>query len=104
MPQDLFLQLDGISRIGSRQQIYSDFSTPLGVALYAIPLLFVHSSTDLVFSIDYAAGLLFLTAFLAVAYLTRTRLSPLLGLALGIWVGLVLAARMNFGDDQTVVS
>jgi hypothetical protein len=104
MPQDLFLQLDGIYRLSIGQHIYTDFTTPIGLGLYALPLLFVHSTADIVLSVNYSIGLLLAVTFLMVVYLTRTRLTPLLGVALGIWLGLALAARMNFGDGPTVVS
>jgi hypothetical protein len=103
-PQDLFMTLDGMYRIYTGQRIYIDFSTPLGVALYSIPLLFVHSASDLVLSINYASGLYLLIGFVVVAYLTWTRLSPVLGLALGVWIALALAARMNAGDSPMAVT
>ena len=86
------------------QHIYTDFSTPLGIALYSVPLLFVHSASDLVLSINYASGLYLLIGLVVVAYLTWTRLSPVLGLALGIWIALALAARMNAGDGPMAVT
>jgi hypothetical protein len=103
-PQDLFMTLDGMYRINNGQHIYTDFSTPLGIALYSVPLLFVHSASDLVLSINYASGLYLLIGFVVVAYLTWTRLSPVLGLALGIWIALALAARMNAGDGPMAVT
>ena len=81
-----------------------DFSTPLGIALYSIPLLFVHSTSDLVLSVNYASGLYLLIGLVVAAYLTWTRLSPVLGLALGIWIALALAARMNAGDGPMAVT
>jgi hypothetical protein len=104
MPQDLFFQLDGIYRLSIGQKIYSDFSTPLGPLIYVLPLLFVKLGANLALSINYASGFLLIAAFLAVAYLAWTRLSPLLGLALGVWIGLALATRMNFGDDPAAVT
>jgi hypothetical protein len=103
-PQDIFMTLDGMYRIYAGQHIYADFSTPLGIALYYVPLLFVHSASDLVLSINYASGLYLLIGFVVVAYLTWTRLSPVLGLALGIWIALALAARMNGGDSPMAVT
>lgn len=104
MPQDLFFQLDGIYRLSIGQRIYSDFSTPIGPLIYVIPLLFVKLGANLVLSINYASGFLLIAAFLIVAYLAWTRLPPLFGLALGVWVGLALATRMNFGDDPAAVT
>ena len=103
-PQDLFMTLDGMYRIYTGQHIYTDFTTPLGIAVYAVPLLFVHSTSDLVLSMNYASGLYLLVGLVVVAYLTWTRLSPVLGLALGIWIALALAARMNGGDSPMAVT
>jgi hypothetical protein len=104
MPQDLFFQLDGIYRLAIGQRIYSDFSTPIGPLIYVIPLLFVKLGANLALSINYASGFLLIAAFAVVAYVAWTRLSPLFGLALGVWVGLALATRMNFGDDPAAVT
>lgn len=103
-PQDLFMTFDGIYRLYTGQHIYTDFSTPLGIALYAFPLLFVHSASDIVLSINYASGLYLLIGLVVVMYLTWTRLSPVLGLALGIWIALALAARMNAGEGPMAVT
>jgi hypothetical protein len=103
-PQDFFLQLDGIYRVSLGQTAYVDFSTPLGLFLYEIPELFVHFGSNLALSISYAAGLILIFGFAVVAYLVLTRLSPAFGLVLGIWIGLGLAARMNFGSDPTFVT
>ena len=103
-PQDFFMTLDGMYRIYTGQHIYIDFSTPLGIALYSVPLLFVHSTSDLVLSVNYASGLYLLIGLVVAAYLTWTRLSPVLGLALGIWIALALAARMNAGDGPMAVT
>ena len=104
MPQDLFFQLDGIYRLSIGQKIYSDFSTPLGPLIYVLPLLFVKLGANLALSINYASGFLLIAAFLVVAYLAWTRLSPLFGLALGVRIGLALATRMNSGDDPAAVT
>jgi hypothetical protein len=103
-PQDLFMQLDGIYRLRSGQQIYSDFSSPFGIALYSVPLMFVHSAGDLALSVNYASALYLGVGLILVLYLTWTRLSPVFGLALGIWIALALAARMNAGDGPMAVT
>ena len=104
MPQDLFFQLDGIYRLGIGQRIYSNFSTPIGPLIYVLPLLFVKLGANLALCINYASGFLLIAAFAVVAYVAWTRLSPLFGLALGVWVALALATRMNFGDDPAAVT
>lgn len=103
-PQDFFMQLDGIYRLRSGQHIYTDFSSPFGIALYAVPLMFVHSAGDLALSVNYASGLYLGVGLLLVLYLTWTRLSPVLGLALGIWIALALAARMDAGTGPMAVT
>ena len=103
-PQDLFYELDSIYRMYIGQHIFTDFHSHLGIALYYVPLLFVHSASDLVLSINYASGLYLLIGFVVVSYLTWTRLSPVLGLALGIWIALALAARMNGGEGPMAVT
>ena len=60
--------------------------------------------TDLVLSVNYASGLYLGVGLICVLYLTWTRLSPVLGLALGIWIALALAARMNAGEGPTAVT
>ena len=69
-----------------------------------MPLMFVHSAGDLVLSVNYASGLYLGVGLICVLYLTWTRLSPVLGLALGIWIALALAARMNAGEGPTAVT
>lgn len=103
-PQDFFLELDGIYRLSIGQKIYTDFFTPFGIALYAVPSLFMHSASDLVLSVNYASGLYLVVGFLIVSYLTLTRLTPALGLALAIWIASALAARMITGGSPNIIT
>jgi hypothetical protein len=103
-PQDYFLELDGIYRMSIGQKIFIDFSTPFGIALYAVPLMFLHFTSDLAMSVNYATALYLAVAFMVVMYLTWTRLSPELGLALSIWIALAIATRMVTGGSPNVVT
>jgi hypothetical protein len=97
-PQDIFGFLDGIHRMASGQVPHRDFSSVLGILVYALPSLFVRFNADPVLSLAYSQAALLILNFIVLVYLVRMRIPGIPGLFFGIWTLLVLAARMNFGE------
>lgn len=98
MPSDLLSLLDGVYRIHSGQIIHRDFSSPLGLFAYALPVTFMLFGTELIRSFTYSEAIYVAIAFFVYFYVQRTRLDAMAGFFLGVWVPLALLARMNFGD------
>jgi hypothetical protein len=103
-PQDIFGFLDGIHRTVSGQIAHRDFSSVLGIMVYALPALFVRFGVDPVLSLAYAQAVLLILNFVVLFHLLNTRISGLPGLLFGLWTALALAARMNLGEYPQYVT
>jgi hypothetical protein len=103
-PQDIFGFLDGIHRTASGEVAHRDFSSLLGIMIYALPAVFVHLGAHPALSLAYAQAILLALNFLILVHLLNTRISGIPGLVFGVWGTLVLAARFNFGDDPQYVT
>ena len=103
-PQDIFGRLDGIYRTVSGQVAHRDFSSKLGILVYALPALFVRLGADPVLSMAYAQAALLILNFVVLLHLQNTRLSGIPGLLFGLWTMLVLAARMTLGEYPEYVN
>jgi hypothetical protein len=103
-PQDIFGFLDGIHRTVSGQVAHRDFSSLLGIMVYALPALFVQFGVNPALSLAYAQAALLALNFVILVHLLNTRISGIPGLLFGVWSTLVLAARFNFGDDPQYVT
>jgi hypothetical protein len=104
MLQDLMALLDGVYRIHSGQLIHQDFSSALGLFAYALPAAFMSLGAGIVASVNYSEAAFTAVAFLIYLYIYRSRLNPMAGFFLGIWVPLALLARMNFGESFDLVT
>ena len=96
--QDLFGLLDGAYRVHSGQLIHQDFSTIIGLVNYCLPAIFMSFGAEPVASLHYSEALLVFVALLIFLYIQRTRLDNFVSLLLGVWIPVVLLARMAFGD------
>jgi hypothetical protein len=103
-PQDIFGYLDGIHRTVSGQVAYRDFFAKLGILVYALPALFVRLGADPLLSLAYAQAALLTLNLVLLLHLLNTRISGLPGLLFGLWTTLLLAARMNLGEDPQYVT
>ena len=103
-PQDIFGYLDGIHRTMSGQVAYRDFFAKLGILVYALPALFVRLGADPLLSLAYAQAALLTLNLVVLLHLLNTRISGIPGLLFGLWTALLLAARMNLGEDPQYVT
>jgi len=103
-PQDIFGYLDGIHRTMSGQVAYRDFVAKLGILVYALPALFVRLGADPLLSLAYAQAALLTLNLVVLLHLLNTRISGIPGLLFGLWTALLLAARMNLGEDPQYVT
>jgi hypothetical protein len=104
MLQDLLSLLDTIYRIHSGQIIHRDFSSVLGLFSYALPAAFMSLGAGLVTSVSYSEAVFVAVAFFIYLYMQKTRLDPLAGFFLGVWIPLALLARMTFGEPLQYVT
>jgi hypothetical protein len=102
--QDTFGLVDGIHRTVLGQVAHRDFSTGVGIAVFAFPSLFVVLGSGLVKSLTYAASVLLILNLLVVWHLLHTRLSGTQAVLFGSLTILTLASRFVFGEDPQLVT
>jgi hypothetical protein len=104
MLQDLLALLDTTYRVHAGQMINRDFSTVLGLFNFVLPAAFMSLGAGLVTSLNYSEAVFVAVAFFVYLYIQKTRLDPLAGFFLGVWIPLALLARMTFGDPLQYVT
>src|SRR4051794_36028611 len=102
--QDTFGLLDGVHRTVLGQVAHRDFSTSVGLAVFALPALCVVLGASLVNSLSYAASILLLLNFLVLWHLLRTRISAAQALVFGSLTILMLVSRLILSDDPQAVT
>jgi hypothetical protein len=102
--QDTFGLLDGIHRTVLGQVVHRDFSSGVGIAVFALPALFVTLGADPVNSLTYATSSLLLLNFIIVWHLLYTRISGTQALLFGSLMILTLSSRFVFGEDPQLVT
>ena len=88
--QDTLGLLDGIHRTVLGQVAHRDFSTPIGLFVYALPALLVRAGADLVMSLSYSACVLLIINFMVLWHLVTTRIQGPVSLLFGSWTVLAL--------------
>ncbi|MDB5621562.1 MAG: hypothetical protein JWR39_125 [Devosia sp.] len=101
---DLLLFLDGAHRIAWGQVPNRDFHTALGLLAYYIPAAGLWISGELGGALPVGMGLLIVLFIPIMVHVLVGRLRPVLALALGAFLVLVLAAPINLGDSLSSVT
>ncbi len=101
---DLFIFLDGAHRIASGQVPSRDFHTALGPFTFYLPALGYWLSGTLGGAMPMGMALLVLALALPVVHILGSRLRPMIALAFGIFLLLILAVPMNLGESIASLS
>ena len=101
---DLFIFLDGAHRIASGQVPNRDFHTALGPLTFYLPALGYWLSGTLGGAMPAGMALLILVLALPIAHILASRLRPVIALAFGIFLLLILAVPMNLGESIASLS
>jgi hypothetical protein len=101
---DLFIFLDGAHRIASGQVPNRDFHTALGPLSFYLPAAGYWLSGTLggAMPVGMAATLVLFAPILA--YVTASRLHPVIAIMFGVFVALVLAVPANLGESPASLS
>ena len=96
---DLFIFLDGVHRVSEGQVPNRDFHTALGPLVYYVPALGYWVSGHLGGAMPVGMALLVLMMALAAAHIVSSRLRPAIALPFSIFLILVAAVPINFGES-----
>ncbi|HLM39332.1 MAG TPA: hypothetical protein VK434_07015 [Microvirga sp.] len=101
---DLFIFLDGAHRIASGQVPNRDFHTALGPFTFYLPALGYWLSGSFGGAMPAGMALLILVLALPIVHILGSRLRPMIALAFGIFLLLILAVPMNLGESIASLS
>ena len=101
---DLFIFLDGAHRIASGQIPNRDFHTALGPFTFYLPAVGFWLSGTLGGAMPTGMALLILVLALPIVHVLGSRLRPMIALAFGIFLLLILAVPMNLGESIASLS
>ncbi|WP_127752031.1 hypothetical protein [Devosia sp. 1566] len=101
---DLLLFLDGAHRVAWGQVPNRDFHTALGLLAYYIPAAGLWISGQLGGALPVGMALLIVLFVPLLVHVLVSRLRPVLALALGAFLVLVLAAPINLGDSLSSIT
>lgn len=101
---DLFIFLDGASRISFGQVPNVDFHSSLGPLAYWIPALGYALTGSLGAAMPVGMGLLTVAIACVAAHVIGSRLRPLIGLPLALFLLLTVAVPMNPGESLRELS
>ena len=101
---DLFIFLDGAHRIASGQIPNRDFHTALGPFTFYLPAVGYWLSGTLGGAMPAGMALLLLVLAPPIVHILGSRLRPMIALAFGIFLLLILAVPMNLGESIASLS
>jgi hypothetical protein len=101
---DLFVILDGTYRVVSGQVPNHDFHTPLGPFAYYLSAAGYALSGTFGGAMPTAMALITLVLALPMAHILTSRLHPVIALAFGLFLLLILAVPINLGEGITALS
>ncbi|PVE25749.1 hypothetical protein DC522_02955 [Microvirga sp. KLBC 81] len=101
---DLFVILDGAYRVVSGQVPSRDFHTPLGPLAYYLPAAGYALSGTLGGTMPAAMALAISAFSVPLLHILGSRLHPILAVAFGVFLLLILAVPINLGEGITALS
>lgn len=101
---DLFIFLDGIQRIASGQVPNRDFHTALGPLNFYIPAIGYWISGSMGGALPTGMAATTLALALPMAHVFRSRLHPVIGIAFGLFLLVIVAVPMNLGESIAALS